>query len=68
LNNKKRLSEEEAKSIFLQIAKGVMVCHKKGIIHRDLKLDNFVFIDSQKTWVKVDIIYELKIITIKLDY
>ncbi len=30
-----------------------MVCHKKGIVHRDLKLENFVFKDENKTWVKI---------------
>ena len=36
------LGEDEAKVIFYQIASCVRYCHKLGIIHRDIKLDNIL--------------------------
>ena len=36
IENKKRLSEEEAKKIFKQIYNAVCYIHGKNIIHRDL--------------------------------
>jgi serine/threonine protein kinase len=37
-----RLDEKEAKVYFRQIVSGVGYCHRKGIIHRDLKLENIL--------------------------
>jgi len=40
------LIEKHAKFIFYKILKGVEVCHKAGICHRDLKTDNILLDDS----------------------
>lgn len=36
-----------------QIINGVAVCHSKGIIHRDLKLENILFSDKDKKTIKI---------------
>lgn len=48
---KEELSEIEAKKIFLQIIKAVKYCHDKGVIHRDLKLENIMI--TKKGRVKI---------------
>ncbi|KAL4655402.1 NUAK family SNF1-like kinase 1-like [Arapaima gigas] len=42
VNAKRRLSETEARKIFRQIASAVHYCHKNGVVHRDLKLENIL--------------------------
>jgi serine/threonine protein kinase len=49
----KRLSENESHRIFCQILSGLMHCHAKGIVHRDIKLDN-ILLDSNKNVKIVD--------------
>jgi len=39
---KKRLSECEARRLFMQIASGVQCCHENGIVHRDMKCENIL--------------------------
>lgn len=41
-----KLSEEESRHVFLQLLDGLSYMHSKGILHRDLKLDN-IFIDAE---------------------
>lgn len=41
----RKIEEEEAKSVFFQVASGLRYIHHNGIIHRDIKLDN-VLIDE----------------------
>ena len=36
-------SERQAAQIFCSIVRAVNYCHKAGICHRDLKLENFLF-------------------------
>ncbi|XP_077369638.1 NUAK family SNF1-like kinase 1 [Festucalex cinctus] len=40
--DKGRLTETEARSIFRQITSAVHYCHKNGVVHRDLKLENIL--------------------------
>ncbi|CAL8367968.1 unnamed protein product [Lota lota] len=37
-----RLSEAQARDIFRQITSAVHYCHKNGVVHRDLKLENIL--------------------------
>ena len=52
LNEKKLLSEEEAKHFFLQIISAVSYVHKEQLIHRDLKLENLLLTDSGGKTIK----------------
>ncbi|XP_068452917.1 NUAK family SNF1-like kinase 1 [Clinocottus analis] len=42
VQERRRLPEPEARSIFRQIASAVHYCHKNGVVHRDLKLENIL--------------------------
>ena len=42
VNSKKGLDESEARRIFKQILSAVEHCHKNGLVHRDLKLNNIL--------------------------
>ncbi|KAJ8370784.1 hypothetical protein SKAU_G00108120 [Synaphobranchus kaupii] len=42
VNERRRLSETEARDIFRQITSAVHYCHKNGVVHRDLKLENIL--------------------------
>jgi tribbles-like protein len=54
VRSRKRLRESEAKRLFKQIAETVQVCHRNGIVLRDLKLRKFVFADAQRTELKLE--------------
>lgn len=54
IRNKRRLSETEARSLFHQICQTVQVCHRNGIILRDLKLKRFYFIDEERTKIQYE--------------
>jgi MAP/microtubule affinity-regulating kinase len=45
------LPEFEAKFLFKQIVSGIAYCHKLGVVHRDIKLDNIIV--SNKKTVKI---------------
>ena len=47
------LTEEEVKEIFTQILDGVNYCHSRGIIHRDIKLENIIFAEEEDHKIKV---------------
>ncbi|KAJ8394896.1 hypothetical protein AAFF_G00042510 [Aldrovandia affinis] len=42
VNERRRLPEPEARDIFRQITSAVHYCHKNGVVHRDLKLENIL--------------------------
>ncbi|KAJ1111151.1 hypothetical protein NDU88_008488 [Pleurodeles waltl] len=42
VNNRHLISENEARGFFRQIVSAVHYCHKKGVVHRDLKLENIL--------------------------
>ncbi|XP_058497797.1 NUAK family SNF1-like kinase 1 [Solea solea] len=42
IQERRRLSETEARGIFRQITSAVHYCHKNGVVHRDLKLENIL--------------------------
>ncbi|CAK58162.1 unnamed protein product (macronuclear) [Paramecium tetraurelia] len=41
------LKEEEIKPIFIEILKGMKYIYQKGIVHRDLKIDNILIDENQ---------------------
>ena len=45
--SKKKLSEEEGASIYLQIISAIEYIHKLGIVHRDLKPENILLDDNK---------------------
>ena len=47
-----RLEEAEARHLFIEIVKGVLACHRKNVLHRDLKLEN-ILLDQTKTRPKI---------------
>ncbi|KAI8342579.1 kinase-like domain-containing protein, partial [Chlamydoabsidia padenii] len=47
------LDEDTAKNLFAQLISSVNHMHGKGIAHRDLKLENLLFLDSQQTHLVV---------------
>ena len=46
------LSEERARSLFRQILLGMAYCHKRKLVHRDIKLENLL-LTSDKMTVKI---------------
>lgn len=42
-----KYSEEDAKSVIVQILKVVAFCHLQGVVHRDLKPENFLFTSKE---------------------
>ena len=54
LNNKmeedgETFSENDAAIIFKQIISAINYCHGKGIVHRDLKLENIIFLEKKES-------------------
>ncbi|XP_025060661.1 NUAK family SNF1-like kinase 1 isoform X3 [Alligator sinensis] len=52
ISERRRLSERETRHFFRQIVSAVHYCHKNGVVHRDLKLENILLDDNFN--IKVD--------------
>lgn len=37
------INEIDTRTIILQIVNSIIYCHQRGIVHRDLKLENVIF-------------------------
>jgi len=48
-----RLDEVSARNIFKQIASAISYCHSKGIVHRDLKMENVLFKNKETLHIKI---------------
>jgi len=48
-----RFSEDEARYYFQQLVNGIEYCHKSGVVHRDLKLENTLLDGSPKPVLKI---------------
>jgi serine/threonine protein kinase len=46
VQKKGRLDEIEARKILVQIISAIAYCHSSGVVHRDLKLENVLFLDD----------------------
>lgn len=46
MKKKGRLSESQARNIFVQLIRGLKFIHSKRILHRDIKLDNVLLTDN----------------------
>lgn len=53
VDEKKRINEIEARKIMQQIVNAMSYCHSRGIVHRDLKLENVLFKQEGDLLVKV---------------
>lgn len=47
------LSEDVAMVYFNQLLSAILHCHKKNIMHRDLKAENIVFKEKERKTIKV---------------
>jgi serine/threonine protein kinase len=46
VNSRKQLTEPVAAALFAQVMDGVLFCHRLGVCHRDLKLENLLLCGS----------------------
>ncbi|KAJ6658883.1 hypothetical protein lerEdw1_019519 [Lerista edwardsae] len=52
ISERRRLNERETRHFFRQIVSAVHYCHKNGVVHRDLKLENILLDDNCNIKVK----------------
>lgn len=46
VQKKGKVDETEARQIIIQICQAIAYCHSNGVVHRDLKLENVLFLDD----------------------
>lgn len=56
VRKKGRLDEIEARKIIVQIINAIAYCHSSGVIHRDLKLENIMFLDDDPEELTIKVI------------
>lgn len=47
VSNSRRVSEEDGKLIFVQMVRGLLEAHQKGVCHHDVKLENYLIKDKK---------------------
>ena len=52
VTDKKALTEEEAKQFFFEITSTILACHRRGVVHRDIKDEN-ILVDLQTGAIKI---------------
>jgi MAP/microtubule affinity-regulating kinase len=53
LREKKRINEDDARTIFKQLVDAMDYVHKQSVIHRDLKLENIMLKEKDKLHIVV---------------
>lgn len=53
IRRRRPFSEPESRKIFSQLVDAVAFCHRQGVAHRDLKLENCLFEDQESLNVKL---------------
>lgn len=61
VRRRRRLPEPEAARLFAQLLDVTAHCHHRGVVVRDIKLRRFVFVDDERTWLKLDGLYDAAI-------
>lgn len=54
IRDRRRLAEPEARTLFRQICETVQICHRYGVVLRDLKLRKFYFNDHTRTKIQYE--------------
>lgn len=49
------LPEDQVRNFFHQMVQSIRFCHKNGVIHRDIKLENFLLKTTKKGEIKVNL-------------